>query len=135
MPDTDQKNLFMAWIDYKKAYDSVSHSSAWTGTRCILRFALIQNVMKYWKVSLYCADQCYGEVTIIMRGIYQGDSLSSLLFVLALMPLPGVLNNTGKCFILEKNGQKVNHLLYLDNLKLFARTKTELESLLKTVQI
>ena len=66
---------------------------------------------------------------------YQGDSLSPLLFVLALMPLSGVLNNTNKGFVLEKDGLRLNHLLYLDGLKLFAKSKTELESLLNVVQI
>ena len=67
------KNLFMAWIDYKKAFDSVPHS--WILT-CLELYKvhsnickLIQNVMQYWKVSLYCADKYYGDVNI-ERGIY-----------------------------------------------------------------
>jgi len=70
-----------------------------------------------------------------MRGIYQGDSLSPLLFVLALMPLSCILNSTDKGFLLEKNGLKLNHLLYLDDLKLFTKSKNELESLLNVVKL
>jgi len=132
------KNLFMAWIDYKKAYDSVPHS--WI-LRCLELYkvhpklcSFISNVMQYWKVSLYCTDQYYGEINIL-RGIYQGDSLSPLLFVLALMPLSGILNSTNKGFLLEKNGLKLNHLLYLDDLKLFAKSKDELECLLNVVKL
>jgi len=34
---------------------------------------------------------------------------------------------------LKKNGPVVNHLLYLDDLKLFARNRTDLESIVSTV--
>jgi len=37
---------------------------------------------------------------------------------MALMPLSSILNNTGKGFVLEKNGLQLNHMLYLDDLKL-----------------
>ena len=94
----------------------------------------LECAMQHWRVSLHCADQYYGEVNI-RRGIFRGDSLSPLLFVMALMPLSGILNNTGKGFILEKNGLKLNHLLYIDDLKLFSRNNTELESLLHAVKV
>jgi len=71
---------------------------------------LIQNVMQYWKVSLYCADKYYGDVNI-EQGIYQGDSFSPLLFVLALMPLSGVLNSTNKGFVLEKKWTEAEPLV------------------------
>ena len=41
--------------------------------------------MKKWKVELTCAKQELGEVNI-KRGIFQGDALSPLLFVIALIP-------------------------------------------------
>ena len=72
-----RKNLFMAWIEYKKAYDSVPYS--WI-LSCLDLYkvhprlcAFLQNVMQYWKVNLFCADHFYGEVNV-MRGIYQGDT-------------------------------------------------------------
>ena len=77
--------------------------------------------MQFWKVQLFCSNQLYGEVSIL-RGIYQGDSLSPLLFVMALMPLSTILNGTGKGFVVDKGYLVLNNLLYLDDLKLFAKS-------------
>ena len=79
---------------------------------------LLTNVMKLWKIQLYCSDKFYGDVSIL-RGIYQGDSSSPLLFAMALMPLSTILNSTGKGFLIVKDGQTLSHLLYLDDLQVF----------------
>ena len=80
------------------------------------------------------SDQYLGDVDI-HRGIYQGDSLSSLLFVLALMPVSTLLNQSGKGFQIATSLLKLSHLLYLDDLKLYGKSRTELESLVHTVKI
>ena len=68
-----RRNLHMAWIDYSKAYDSVPHS--WI-LECLKLYnvhfqirVLLANVMKFWKVQLFCSDGYYGEISIL-RGIY-----------------------------------------------------------------
>ena len=69
------------------------------------------------------------------RGVYlEGDSLSPLLFVISMIPLTMILRKEqqGYCF---KSKEKVNHLLYMDDVKLFAKSRTELESLLTTVKV
>ena len=84
------KNLAMAWIDYRKADDVVPHS--WLIERLDL-FGVAENIksllvnsMEKWKVML-----CSGEVQI-KCGIFQGDSLSPVVvFVLALIPLSLIL--------------------------------------------
>ena len=88
------KNLAMAWIDYKEAYDMVPHS--WV-IDCLDFFGVAENIesllvnsMEKWKVML-CLGNCeLGEVQI-KRGIFQGDSLSPFVFVLALIPLSLIL--------------------------------------------
>ena len=88
------KSLAMAWIDYKKAYDMVPHS--WT-IKCLDLFGVAENVkslllnsMEKWKVMLSSGNSELGQVEI-KRGIFQGDSLSPLVFVLALIPLSLIL--------------------------------------------
>ena len=73
-----------------------------------------------------------GEVKI-NRGIFQGDALSPLLFVISLIPLSLLLRKTK--YGCDLNGEKMNHLLYLDDLKLYAKSEIGLESLVNTVRI
>ena len=84
------KNLAMAWIDYKKVYDMVPH--LWI-IECLDLFgvaetikSLLVNSMEKWKVMLCSGNSELGEVKI-KHGIFQGNSLSPLVFVLALILL------------------------------------------------
>ena len=130
-------NLAMAWIDYKKAYDMVPHS--WIiETLKFLRVAdNIQNFlsksMSSWKTRLESKGELIGEVQI-KRGIFQGDSLSPLLFVMAMIPLTQVLRKS-KMGYEFKNKATINHLLYMDDLKLFGKTNNDIQSLINTVRI
>jgi hypothetical protein len=60
----------------------------------------------------------------------EGDSYSPLTFCLALAPLSYQLKKTGCEYDIYK--EKVSHLFYMDDLKLYARNN-EFESLLHTV--
>ena len=90
--------------------------------------------MKNWRVELTSMGEKLGEVNI-RRGIFQGDSLSPILFVMALIPLSTVLNKTKVGYGLGKNRGKINHLLYMDDLKLYGKSLEELDSLVQTVRI
>lgn len=133
-----KRNLSMAWIDYKKAYDMVPHS--WI-LDCMDTLGiddhvqtLLRQSMKRWKVELTCGDEVLGEIGI-KRGIFQGDALSPLLFVVCLMPLSYILNNNPTGYEFASNGQRINHLLFMDDLKLYAKSERALESLVESVRI
>ena len=88
------KSLAVAWIDYRKAYEMVPHS--WI-QKCMEAFGVAVNVrsfvnasMKQWNTELTASNQRLGNVKISC-GIFQGDSLSPLLFVLVMIPLTLVL--------------------------------------------
>jgi len=70
----------------------------------------------------------------IQLGIYQGDSLSPLWFCLALNPLSYLLNRTNCGFGIHSGNQerrRLNHLLYMDDIKLYAATNSQLQELLR----
>ena len=113
------KNLAMAWIDYKKAYDMVPHS--WINIK-----SLLVNSMEKWKVMLCSGNSEFGEVGI-KRGILQGDSLSPLVFVLALIPLSLILRKAKAEYEFSESKEKISHLLFMDDLKLFSRNEKGLD--------
>ena len=89
-----KKNLSTAWIDYKKAFDSVPYS--WI-LKCLQIYKIhpvlvtfIEESMSQWKTNMTLVHK-EGVLetcpTRIKRGIFQGDSLSILLFTMSLHPL------------------------------------------------
>ena len=130
------KNLAMAWVDYKNAYDMVPHS--WI-IACLRLYRVSDNVVNFkersmtnWKVQLTSCGETLGLVNI-RRGIFQGDRLSPLLFVICMIPLTEVLRKVKMGYTLD--GVKINHLLFMDDLKLFAKKENEIDSLTSTVNL
>ena len=135
----NNKNLSTAWVDYQKAFDSVPHS--WIIT-CLQECNIHSNIcnflkfcMSKWSTSLILNHKNGTEKSSelrIQRGIFQGDALSPLLFCIALFPLSKILNenNLGyKC-----KGKLFSHLLYMDDLKLYAKNDEDLREQLLIVK-
>ena len=136
---TKKKNMSAAWVDYRKAFDSVSHS--WI-VKCLELYNIDNKIIKFlkrnmtqWKTALVINHQNGSEKSTpinIRRGIFQGDSLSPLLFCMALFPLSKLIkrHNYGyKC-----HGKTISHLFYMDDLKLFAKNDKELRELMNIVK-
>ena len=70
----------------------------------------------------------------IRRDIFQGNSMSQLLFVLCIIPLTQILKKVKSGYSL-KNGEKLNHRLFMDDLKIFAKSEREVNGLISTEQI
>ena len=135
---TKRKNLAMAWIDYKKAYDMVPKS--WI-IHCLKMYKIshefinfIKQTMQIWRVELTAGGRSIAE-TNIQRGIFQKDALSPLLFIIAMMPLNHVLRKCTAGYKLSRSQEKINHLMYMDDIKLFAKNEKELETLIHAVRI
>ena len=133
-----KRNLSMAWIDYNRACDTVPHS--WI-IDCLETVGINEKIrrlsaesMKSWRVELISGEENLGEVNT-RRGIFQGDSLSPLLFVVCLLPLTHILRGAAPGYHFASNGQKVNHLLFMDDLKLYASNEKSLESLIQVVRV
>ena len=70
----------------------------------------------------------------IKRGIFQGDSLSPLLFVMIMIPLSQQLNAVNIGYKLRNTDRSINHLLFMDDLKLYASNDKQLETLVNMVK-
>ena len=126
-----RKNLAMAWIDNKKANDMVLQSwiikyfKMYKISDEVINF--IEKTMKTWRVELTTGGRNLAE-TKIQRGIFQGDGLSPLLFIMAMMPLNHILRKCTAGYKLSRSQEKFNHLMYKDDIKLFAKYEKELEN-------
>ena len=140
-----KRNLSMAWIDYRKAYDSVPHS--WI-IQCLELYKIhpvIREIMaahiQMWQTTISLSHN-KGKITIpdvkVKKGIFQGDSLSPLLFCLAIDPLSKLLKKRQEAYNLGKERKQdpannINHLLFMDDLKLYAGSDNDLGQLLEVV--
>ena len=122
----------MDWVDFRKAYDMVPH--AWI-IKVLTLIGAAPNVIAHlkstiidWKTELMSGEINLGEVNI-NRGIFQGDSLSPLLFVISLIPLTLVLRRMKQGYSFQKGKIKLNHLLFMDDLRLYGSNQNELIAL------
>ena len=130
-------NLGMAWIDYKKAYDIVSQSWILKSLGLVQMpeniVQFIRKSMKNWNTNMTSCGEYLANVDI-RKVILQGDSLSTLIFVICMTPLTQILRKV-KSGCTLKNGKNLNHLLFMDDLKIFAKDEREVDGLVSTVQI
>ena len=94
----------------------------------------LQKSIQQWRLSLTSSGDDLGEVNV-KRGIFQGDSLSPLLFVLCMVPLSLILKKVNACYKWGKKEYKVNHLLFMDDLKLYAKSEEQTNALVRTVYV
>ena len=106
-----RKNLAMAWIDYKKAYDMVPKS--WI-INCLKMYKIldetinfIEKTMETWRVELTTGERSLAEAKIQM-GIFQGNAFSPLQFIIAIMSLNHIVRKCSAGYTLSKS-QKNTH--------------------------
>ena len=75
------------------------------------------------------------RIVNIRRDIFQGDSLSLLLFVVALILVTVILITLKQWYSFAKGKEKLNHLLFMDDLKLCASNDNEIDSSVKVIKI
>lgn len=138
-----KKDIHTMFIDYQKAFDSVPHS--WLlhvlnlykihPTLKLFLETSMQNWQTVLKINL-SSTTVATEPVCIKRGIFQGDALSPLWFCMALNPLSHLLDKTGTGFTLTNNNTEYNltHLMYMDDIKLYAADQSGLFQLADTTQ-
>ena len=97
---------------------------------------LIQNNKKQWKTVLTTGGEVLGDVHI-RRGIFHGDSLSSLLFVISLIRARTLVLRKVKAGDDPGDGKgMINHLLFMGDLKRpYGENENQVASLVPSVRI
>ena len=71
----------------------------------------------------------------IKRGIFQGDSFSPLLFLMAVIPLTMILRQANAGYRFSGSREKVNHFILMDDLKLCGSCDEKLKSVLGVMKM
>ena len=132
----------MAWIDYKMDNDMVPQS--WI-LHCLKMYKIpdvaikfIEKTMETKRVELSAGGKSLAEVNS-QRGIFQRDTLSPLLFVIAMISVNHILKKYTTGYKLSKSREKINHIMYTGDIKLpnqeIIRTPGEKETHLGILEV
>ena len=119
---TRRKNLAMSWIDNKKRYYMVPQSWMMNFLKIyqISHEAInfIEKTMKTWSVELTAERRSLAEAKV-QRSIFKGEALSLLLFMIAMKALNHKVRKCTAGYKLSRSQEKINHLTYMEDIKLF----------------
>ncbi|KAK6741639.1 hypothetical protein RB195_009483 [Necator americanus] len=123
--------LYIAFVDYSKAFDSVEHNMIWTSLhRQGVHPKIIRLLSNIYTSASVTFEICGNQVPInARRGVRQGDPISPSLFTAVLETVFRSLDwrNRG----ININGLRLSHLRYADDVVLFAHKPQELELMLQ----
>ena len=69
----------------------------------------------------------------VNRDIFQGDNLSPLIFAICIIPLSLILRKVKASYEWGRKEFKLNHLLVMDDLKLFGKCDDQIDNLVQTM--
>ena len=132
-----KRDLAVAWIDYQKAYDLIPHRWIKKMLKSIRAPKPVRRgvraLIPHWKtdVTLRMTDGLARVPIRLQRGLFQGDSLSPLLFCLCVVPLSEELRKRPGFKSRLVQGMGTTHLMFMDDLKVFEESRGELEATIK----
>ena len=137
MLNEKNESYFELYYDVHKAFDSVNHQWVLQTLQYYnvpyQIIVIIEEMMSRWTVKMKYSKDSEIEPIRMRRGILQGDSLSPLLFILYIDIISHVINERIPSIEAEtedpETGEiiraKINHIYYVDDLKVIIREPQE----------
>ena len=135
-----RRNIFYYWIDVKKAFDSVSHS--WVSKMYKIHRVptklskMVENIIKKWNLVLVIPVKdgyVQTESIKLTNGILQGDSLCPSLYTLSKNVISWLIRSFEGYMLSKPICKKVTHLLFIDDLKGYIKSREALIFCLRVI--
>lgn len=136
-----KKNLSAIWIDYSKAFDSVSHKYIfWMLKRLGIPQEIqhsLKRLIRLWSIryesySVVSKKILHSSPLAIKSGVLQGDTLSPYLFCLMIAPISDLIRKTVPPY--RSQGFNFSHQYFMDDLKVYAPDRASVNLALKLIE-
>lgn len=125
-----QLPVYLAFVDFKKAFDSVEHHAIWDSLEHYgvsqPYILLLKNI--YSKTTASISTERKGRTFKIKRGVKQGDPLSPILFSTVLEKIFDSLNWETKG--MNIHGRRLTNLRFADDIVLVSQSHDEMQVML-----
>ena len=133
-----KKKLYVAFIDFKKAYDTVNRALLFDRLRQLgINGLFYRNIFEMYKNTKYSIKMKDGYLEPILSnlGLRQGCPLSPMLFNLFIDDVSDIFLNTVGTDPVHLQGKEISHFLYADDLVLVSESAGGLQNCLDKLSV
>ena len=126
--------LFLVFIDFEKAFDSVEHDAVWSAMyNQGVPAKLIRTIHHAYTNSEVNVKAAGGNIRIdVKKGVRQGDTISPALFSAVIEAVMRTMNWDQKG--ININGSRLTNLRYADDIVLMAQSGREMQEMLNDLR-
>ena len=124
----NKKKLYVVFIDFKKAYDTVNRNRLFDKLRKLgINGTYMKNIEAMYKRTEYCIKLKAGHTPPVLSnlGLKQGCPLSPMLFNLYIDDIKDIFDD--RCEPITVQNTKISHFLYADDLVILSKSKEGLQ--------